>query len=116
MKHKPVYLSADAAHPLITHGAFKVEALLYNLQEAALNQVRDNFRLICGKDLYPETNISQLSGGEKVVLMVLMALCCPATHLRFIGIWHALDAEKRLALHALIQASAKHILLEEFPA
>jgi len=115
MNLKQSYLTANAAHPLITHGSFKVEALLYHLDSDAIQQVITNFQMICSKDLLPETIISHLSGGEKVVLMVLIALFCPAPQLRFIGIWHALDGEKRLAIQELLDFSAKDIVCEDQP-
>jgi len=115
MNHKQSYLTADAAHPLITHGSFKVEALLYHLDYDGMDQVANNFQVICSKELSPEIIISHLSGGEKVVLMVLIALFCPASHLRFIGIWHALDGEKRLAIQKLLDFSAKDIVCEDQP-
>lgn len=108
-----LYLTADAAQPLITYASLKVEANLYNLSAEALNRVIEQFGFICNKSLAGLSNISTLSGGEKVLLMILLALNCPAPKIKFCGIWHALDTVKRKQVQDLLSQSSKDIVFED---
>ncbi len=107
------YLIADANHPLITTGSFKTEARLYNLDAVAQARLFSSYKKICSKSLDASTLLTSFSGGEKVVLMALLALFCPAPRICFIDLWHALDPDKRIILKELISKSPKELILRD---
>lgn len=109
------YLNADALQPLITEAKLKSELLIYNLDKVSTASLLDTFTTISGKTISPESSLKELSGGQKVLLMALLALFSPAKAIRFINLMPALDLQRRQALGELIDASPKEIILEEKP-
>jgi len=107
------YLTADAAIPLITNGKLRSEILIYNLDASSTDRLLKTYAEISGKELTPSSIINELSGGQKVLLMALLALFCPAPAIRFINLMPALDILRRQALGELIDNSPKEIILEE---
>jgi len=101
------YLIADAEHPLVTTDSVWDEMLLYNIHLQKRETVYGAFYKITAKQINENTLCCELSGGQKVVLMVCLALYSPATRIRFLDLEHALDAEKLQAVKVLIKSSGK---------
>jgi ABC-type microcin C transport system duplicated ATPase subunit YejF len=106
------YLTFDSSFPMITSSCLKHELLLYNLSQAKTDELLGLFNSISGKELNLQSLTSELSGGQQVLLMALIALLCPAPKLRFINLMTSLDHSKRIVLQELISKSTKDILLE----
>jgi len=107
------YLVADANIPLISCDRLKDELLIYNLEETATAILIDQFAKLTGKKIDKSYRITELSGGQKVILMALLAIYSPAPKIRFVNLLDALDPKRREAIQILIQDSGKDIILED---
>ena len=104
------YLVCDARHPIITGHSLAEELLLYNLDEAAKSHLLAEYHRITGKQLSDSSHPEQLSGGQKVILMALLALFCPASDIAFIDLYHNLDPQAGSMLADLMDSSSKEII------
>lgn len=107
------HLICDGNQPLITNASLEEEAMLYNLKPEVLHKVITLFKQITDKEITPETDISQLSGGQKVVLMILLAIHSKADKILMLNAKSALDPERSDAVQTLIkqfQTSKQEIL------
>ncbi len=107
------HLICDGNQPLITKATLQEEAMLYNLRPEVLQEVITLFKQITDKEIASETDISQLSGGQKVVLMILLALHSNAKKILLLNAKSALDPERSDAVQTLIkqfQVSKQEIL------
>ncbi len=111
------YLICDARHPLITASQLWDELLLYNLSPSAREELYSLFEALTGRSIDASSRTDQLSGGQKVLLMTLLALLCPAPRLLFLNLWHSLDLPRREQIKALIDrhSTGKEILTEDSP-
>lgn len=100
------HLVCDARHPLISHWRLADEMLLYNIGSGKAVELIEDFFRISGKALTTKSRISELSGGQKVILMILLAIHSPAQRILFVDINHALDPEKYALLIALTDGKA----------
>lgn len=107
------YLLADAAHPLISSGPVWEEALLYGIPAERVEELCASFERISGKALSSRDILSELSGGQKVILMACMAAFSAAKKIRCIDLEHSLDAAKHEAVKLLLESSGKAIRYEE---
>jgi len=116
-KHSKQWLICPARYPLVTTGSLRGEAMLYNLDKHTLEKVCAEFMAYTGKDLSPESELSTLSGGLKVLLMCLLALHSSAPRIQFLDLWHSLDANNRTRIQSLLQqyCQTREILLEDSP-
>ncbi|HOI01173.1 MAG: hypothetical protein WBK79_05115 [Candidatus Cloacimonas acidaminovorans] len=112
MIHKD-YLWADANIPLISCDRLRDELLIYNLDESATANLIDQFEKLTGKTIDKFYKIEELSGGQKVILMALLAIYSPAPKIRFVNLLNALDPKRRDAIQSLIRNSGKDIVLDE---
>jgi len=110
---KQEYLTADAAIPFVTNDKLRDELLLYHLDTVSQQRLFTTFEQLSGKSIDPNTKVLELSGGQRVILMALLALFCPAPAIRFINLMSALDLQRREALGKLLDASEKTIIMEE---
>ncbi len=69
--------------------------MLYNVPQASIALLIREFVHATGKELIPDSDVSILSGGQKVILMCLCALFSPAPKIHFINLWHSLDSQNR---------------------
>ncbi|HQB97698.1 MAG: hypothetical protein RBQ67_00725 [Candidatus Cloacimonadaceae bacterium] len=106
------YLIADAEHPLICSDKLWDEMLLYNINPAAADRLYLDFRAICKKEVSADSSLKELSGGQKVILMALLALHSPADSISFINLEHSLDPGRFCKIRDLIIHSGKNILWE----
>lgn len=113
MNTKTAYLTADAAHPLVSNECIWDELLLYHISGAQTAALYAAFEQICGKSIDEHSHIGQLSGGQKVILMACLAVYSPASRIRFIGLEHSVDPSKMLVLQSLLQSSGKEISYED---
>jgi len=106
------FLCCDASLPLITCDIFRDELLLYNIDALAFNGLQAEFHRLANKELTAKSMILELSGGQQVILMVLLALYSPAPKIRFKNIFHALDPLRKAEVEKLLSSSSKHIVVE----
>jgi ABC-type lipoprotein export system ATPase subunit len=97
------YLICDVSYPLITNASFNEEILLYNIETHKKASMALDFYDTTGKQLRQDSDISLLSGGQKVVLMVLLALYSPAEKILFLNLQHSLDRERLKAIEITIE-------------
>ncbi|MDY0151045.1 MAG: hypothetical protein RBS43_02090 [Candidatus Cloacimonas sp.] len=109
------YFILDAAHPLITADKLQDELILYNLDAASYGVLQTEFLRITGKEIDKHSFTTALSGGQRIILMALLALLSPAPKLKFINLMHALDSTRRRYLQELLDTSTKEIILENKP-
>ncbi len=120
-KHQPTALDfmeslnqaliADANRPLICH-TVRDELLLYNIDAQGESAVFQLFETLSGKHIDRECFADELSGGQKVLLMLCLALNSPAQRIIFKDLPHALDDKRRELAQSLIRQSSKTILQE----
>jgi len=112
MEDKDRYLILDAEHPLICTDRLYDEMILYNLDPAKRQRLYQGFLRITGKNIDQDTALSALSGGQKVILMVLLGLNCPAQRLCLRELSLSLDPTKEALLRELMAKSTKEIIVE----
>lgn len=98
------HLVCDASYPLITNTTLSEEALLYNLDDTSVSELADKFNALTGKQISAIYDINNLSGGQKVVLMVLLALSSPAQSIVFANLEVSLDSIRLKEIRALIES------------
>lgn len=104
-RHGEEFLVMDGRMPLLTSGAIRDEARLYNLDPDAEAAVLARFTELTGREAGPDTAVTTLSGGQKIVLATLLALESPATDLLFVDFFQALYPARRQALKEFIEAN-----------
>jgi len=109
---KSDFLVCDASVPLVTCDILRDELLLYNLDSQAFDALTNQFNLLSQKELTKSTKITELSGGQQVILMILLALNSPAPKLHYLNIFRALDPQRRLEVGNLIANSPKQIIVD----
>ena len=112
MIHKE-YLLADADVPLISRDELRDELIIYNIDNSTTNQLITQFEQLTGKTIDRSYKVNELSGGQKVILMVLLVIYSPAPKIRFKNLMQSLDSKRREAIQNLINSCGKDIILEE---
>lgn len=102
MHQKDTQLLCDSGRPLCGGGTLREELLLYNVPPDSRPALSAEFASLTGKVLRPESDVSILSGGQKVLLMCLCALFSPARGILFTNLWHSLDPDNRAKTKELI--------------
>ncbi len=97
------FLVCSGDLPWIGTGRIRDEALFYCLDSSAETTVIRRFNLITSKDADRNTLFHTLSGGQKVILMALLALFSPAKRILFHNLNHNLDPEKRVIISGLLE-------------
>jgi len=113
MDSKKSYLIADGQHPLVCTDAVRDEIILYNLGAKESARLFAEFERITAKKLNQDDKLDALSGGQKVVLMALLALYSPAPRIEFRHLTHSLDEAIALQILDLIKQCDKEILLRD---
>ncbi|MCB5258419.1 MAG: hypothetical protein WC179_00300 [Candidatus Cloacimonadaceae bacterium] len=101
------YLICNARSPLISEGLLREELMLYNISADKWELLTQEFTDITGKHLGSEDEIGILSGGQKVILMCLLALYSPAKKILFIDLWRSLDDRNRERIVKLLELYSK---------
>jgi ABC-type multidrug transport system ATPase subunit len=104
------YLLADAEHPLICTDKVWDELLLYNIAPRRAEALFADFFELTDKRLNENYILKHLSGGQKVILMALLALHSPARRICFMNLERSLDPDKAARLQDLIRRSGKEII------
>jgi len=104
----PDRLICDASCPLITNKLLEDELLLYNLNNSARELLFSHFKSMCTHQLHSEFCPEELSGGQKVILMVLLALLSPAERIVFFHLYDSLDAVRIKEIDLLIVKFGEH--------
>ncbi|MCB5245874.1 MAG: hypothetical protein RBR57_04610 [Candidatus Syntrophosphaera sp.] len=81
--------------------------MLYNISADKWELLTQEFTDITGKHLGSEDEIGILSGGQKVILMCLLALYSPAKKILFIDLWRSLDDRNRERIVKLLELYSK---------
>lgn len=112
--YPPNTLICDASRPLLTNGLLLEELILYNLSEERTAYLYRDYEKITGKSIDANTRTSELSGGQKVMLMAMLALYSPARSILFLDLHYALDEANRITISGIIERFAveKDILLD----
>lgn len=113
MDSKKSYLIADGQHPLVCTDLVHDEIILYNLDRDSQARLFAEFQRITAKKIELESKLDILSGGQKVVLMALLALYSPALRIEFVHLTHSLDQDKAAEILDLIRQSDKEIVFRE---
>lgn len=104
-------LICDANHPLISQ-CLREEILLYHIDTQGEAILRESFERLSGKSISTDHDLSELSGGQKVLLMLLLALLSPAESIVFKDLHHSLDAHRWDLAKRMISESDQEILME----
>lgn len=113
-KYGERYLICDGKHPLLSSETLWDEILLYNLSAPMFSAMLQHFQSITGKSLRANSQIMQLSGGQKTLLMFLLAYYSPASRILFVNLMDNLDSTNRIIVNYLIyQTKDKEIRLYE---
>jgi ABC-type iron transport system FetAB ATPase subunit len=115
MEIKDRYLTLDAAQPLVCTDKIMDEMILYRIPDSRMDALLQDFARITGKKADPESSLLSFSGGQKVILMVLLSLYSPAKALCFRDLFYSLDQDKQPNIQALLSASDKEIIFEDIP-
>jgi len=102
-KYSPTHLICDSSYPLIANSTLLEEAMIYNLSKESITLLCAEFQSLTGKSIDTSSDISILSGGQKVILMALLAMQSPAEKVVLLNLDAALDKERVNALHLLIE-------------
>ena len=113
MDSRKSYLIADGQHPLVCTDLVRDEIILYNLGREEEVLLFAEFERLTGKKIDRESKLETLSGGQKVVLMALLALHSPAPRIEFVQLTHSLDEDKAALILDLIKQSRKEIVLRD---
>jgi|GEM_PF-1687717 len=97
------YLICDGSNPLITDSLAE-EMLLYHIDVQFQWQVLNLYNQLCARNLCHSANISALSGGQKILLMIVLALHSRAKKLLLINVFEHLDADKKKSLKAYLDS------------
>lgn len=95
------HLIIDGRIALISPGPVKEEALLFGLTLDQIAAVLDQASQILQQQITPETRGDCLSGGQQIVVAILLALASSAEKILYIHVFEALDAERREQLQKL---------------
>lgn len=104
-RHGDEFLVMDGRVPLLTSTVIHDEARLYNLDPDAEAAALSRFTELTGREAGPDTAVTTLSGGQKIVIAALLALESPATDLLFVDFFRSLYPARRRALEEIIAAS-----------
>ncbi len=108
------HLICDASCPLITETTLEEEALIYGLPHYNLDLVFKQFLELTAKKLDSGSETSQLSGGQKVILMILLALHSKADNIMFANLDVSIDPERLRQIRNLLdqfRSRKKEILI-----
>ena len=103
-------LICDANHPLISQ-CLREEILLYHIDTQGEAMLLERFERLSGKSISTDHDLSELSGGQKVLLMLCLALLSPARSIVFKDLRHSLDAHRWEHAQRMISDSDKDITL-----
>lgn len=107
------YLIAKADQPLICADKVWDELLLYNIAPPRAQVLFTEFIELTEKHLDANSLLTHLSGGQKVILMALLALHSPAQRICLVNLDRYLDASRAARLDELLLRSGKEIIRRE---
>jgi ABC-type Mn2+/Zn2+ transport system ATPase subunit len=102
-------LICDANHPLISN-CLKDELLLYHIDRHSEAALLERFESLSGKQIEASFELNELSGGQKVLLMLCLALLSPAKTICFKGLRHCLDEARWEYVQSIINQADKTII------
>jgi ABC-type Mn2+/Zn2+ transport system ATPase subunit len=109
------HLVCNARSPLISNGRLREELILHAIDAEEIEPLIQDFSHFTGREINADTDISTLSGGQKVMLMLLLALHSPANSIIFVDLWHSLDEQNQAKIKKLLDeyTGSKEIILKE---
>lgn len=96
------YLLLDGAIPTLTLGLVKEEMILYNIPLSNYKIILDTFQKFADKEIRPDSLISELSHGQKLILSSIIALNSVADKIKFRNFFTSLNENKRALVKELI--------------
>jgi len=106
------HLICDCNLPILTNDTVGEEILLYNI--ANPHELMAAYQDITDCALALTTPVKSLSGGQKVILLILLALYSPCERILFYQLYRSLDETRSQKVKALLAAcpmQSKHIIL-----
>jgi hypothetical protein len=98
------HLICQGQTPIIGTGIVRDEMIIYNIPVEERARLLRTFEAITGKSITVKSDASELSGGQKVLLMCLMALFSSASIIDFFDIERSLDESNRAAIEDLARS------------
>lgn len=105
------YLVCDGKHPLISAELLKDELVLYNIDSNVAVNISEHFYLLTNKNISRDSIISELSGGQKAILMFLLAIYSPAPKVLFVNLFECLDINKRIQIEEFLNKYTEKTIL-----
>jgi ABC-type Mn2+/Zn2+ transport system ATPase subunit len=105
-KYGDNYLICSGKHPLISSAELSDELVIYNIKGQRLDLLIEHFNTITGKQLTESFPINTLSGGQKTILMVLLAIYSPAPRILFAHLFESLDEANKVVIRDLLDTCA----------
>ena len=110
-KYGDDYLVCDGNIPLLSNGSFIEELLLYGISTDKISIICDIFYQITGKEIGRASILTNLSGGQRIILMTIFALNSPADKILLNNVFHFIDDDKIDRLNKLIEQHPEKIVL-----
>ncbi|MCX6220149.1 MAG: hypothetical protein NTZ69_04105 [Bacteroidia bacterium] len=101
------YLLLDGSIPTLTLGLVKEELILYNIPSTGFKNIIDAFNTFADKVINVDSLISELSGGQKLILSSVIALNSSAEKIKFRNFFNSLNETKRPLIKMLIEEKIK---------
>ncbi len=96
------HLVVDGRIPLVSQGPFQDEALLYHLSPVDLEGVMRDFKTLTGQVLGSQTLLKTLSGGQRVILGILLALKSSAPKVLVAHVMGSLDSLRTVMIREIL--------------
>ena len=97
------FLVLDGRVHSMSNSTIKDEIRLYNLSKEKYHKTIELFNRITGKSISDKSQVTELSGGQKLILSALIALESPARNIIFFDYFIALHQSKKDVLYSLIE-------------
>lgn len=105
------YLVCDGTYPFVTRALLADEAKLFKLSKAELELVCEEFYDFFEVKINPHSKIDELSGGQKIVLMFLLAMRSKADKILFVNLLDSLDQINKEKVLAIINKQSNRLIL-----
>lgn len=105
-KYGDSYLICSGKHPLVSSAELSDELAIYNIKHDKKDLLIEHFNAITGKQITGSCILSTLSGGQKTILMVLLAIYSPAPKVLFAHLFESLDHINKKVIQELLETCA----------
>lgn len=102
-KYGEEYLIFDGRIPILSNATVLEELRLYNIPSQKHHKIMDLFEKITDKQINSEHKTGELSGGQKTILSIIIALESAAPKILFINFFKSLHQNKKNIIMELIK-------------